>query len=152
MASDRLPELLEIEYSFNLGGHNSLKLVDGRFFFFSEADSNLSEKNEYLTLVSIPENSALKCFWEDLDHLGIWEWEENYPDIDDTLEGDIPQKIPSKGDVWQVKIIHGSMRISCKSWSSEPKSKDNFFEAVKKMVAIDIRLPFTILKERLSKD
>ena len=51
MTRDSLPEILEIEYSFNLGGHNSLKLVDGRLFFFSEADSHLSEKNEYLTCI-----------------------------------------------------------------------------------------------------
>lgn len=74
MTDEDLPELLEIEYSFSVGGHNSLKLMDGRLFFFSEADSHLTEKNEYLTLVKVPENSTLKVFWDDLDQLAIWDW------------------------------------------------------------------------------
>ncbi|MDD3754392.1 MAG: hypothetical protein PHQ17_07555 [Methanobacterium sp.] len=152
MASDSLPEILEIEYSLNSRGHNSLKFVDGRFFFFSEADSHLSEKNEYLTLVSIPENDKWKCFWDDLDRLGIWEWEENYKKIEDTSNEDINKEIPGKGDVWQLKIIHGKKRISKKIWSSEPESKDEFFKAVQKLVGVDIRLPFMILFQKLSHD
>ncbi len=150
MASDSIPELLEIEYSFNSGGHNSLKLVDGRFFFFSEADSHLSEKNEYLTLVSIPENSKWKSFWDDLDLLGIWDWGENYQNTEDTPDED--KEIPGHGDVWQVKIIHGQRKISSKSWSSLPESKEDFFKAVQRLVGVDIRLKFNILQERLSGD
>ena len=37
MTEEKFPELLEVEYSFSQGGHNSLKLVEGRLFFFSEA-------------------------------------------------------------------------------------------------------------------
>lgn len=73
---NQFPELLEVEYSFSQGGHNSLKLVDGRLFFFSEADSHLSEKNEYLTMVSIPVTEKWEHFWDDLDQCGIWDWEE----------------------------------------------------------------------------
>ncbi|HHT18950.1 MAG TPA: hypothetical protein GXZ72_05260 [Methanobacterium sp.] len=152
MTRDSLPEILEIEYSFNLGGHNSLKLVDGRLFFFSEADSHLSEKNEYLTLVSIPENRAWKCFWDDLDGLGIWEWENNYKKTEDTSDETINQEIPGKGDVWQLKIIHGKKRIHKKSWSSKLESKDDFFKAVQKLVGVDIRLPFMILSKKLSSE
>ena len=78
MVNEHLPDLLEIEYSFKEGGHNSLKFIDGRFFFFSEADSHLTEKNEYLTMVTVPETNALEGFWEDLDNLGIWSWENNF--------------------------------------------------------------------------
>lgn len=150
MTRDSLPEILEIEYSFNLGGHNSLKLVDGRFFFFSEADSQLSEKNEYLTLVFIPEKSRWKCFWDDLTQLGIWEWEENYQNTEDTP--DVDKEMPGHGDVWQVKMIHGQRKIFSKSWSSLPGSKEDFFKTVQKLVGVDIRLPFNILQERLSGD
>jgi len=152
MARESLPELLEIEYSFNSGGHNSLKLVDGRFFFFSEADSHLSEKNEYLTLVSIPENRKWECFWDDLDQLGIEEWEEDYPTIKDSPDKGESEEMPGEGDIWQVKITHGQNIISRKSWSSEVESKDDFFKAVQKLMGVDIRLPFNILQKRLSGD
>ncbi|WP_321422205.1 hypothetical protein [uncultured Methanobacterium sp.] len=72
----QLPQLLELEYSFKSGGHNSLKLVDGRLFFFSEADSHLTEKNEYLTMVSIPDEIKWKQFWDELNQCGIWDWDE----------------------------------------------------------------------------
>ncbi len=75
MVYEHFPDLFEIEYSFKEGGHNSLKFIDGRFFFFSEADSHLTEKNEYLTMVKLPESSALELFWDELDTLGIWNWE-----------------------------------------------------------------------------
>lgn len=74
--NSQLPELLELEYSFKSGGHNSLKLVDGRLFFFSEADSHLSEKNEYLTMVSIPKENKWEKFWDELNQCGIWDWDE----------------------------------------------------------------------------
>lgn len=192
MVKEYLPDLLEIEYSFKSGGHNSLKFIDWRFFFFSEADSHLTEKNEYLTIVKIPENSALERFWEDLDQLGIWDWEENYSPTDDSTTDDSPTddynqtdapsrdecehdehencnhehheeetlkeenlndnvlEIPADVDIWQVKIIHGTQTISSKSWSSAPESKDDFFNAIKKLVGIDICLPFTVLSQKIA--
>ncbi len=71
-----LPQQFEVEYSFAEGGHNTLKLMEGRLFFFSEADSNLSEKNEYLTMVSIPEEKKWEQFWDELNQCGIWNWDE----------------------------------------------------------------------------
>lgn len=179
MTSEHLPEFLEIEYSFSVGGHNSLKLMDGRLFFFSEADSHLTEKNEYLTLVTVPESSTLKVFWDDLDQLRIWDWEEIYGEIEETSHGESVHneehnhcnhdhheiinpheeitggnmvEITQDGDIWQVKIINGPQRVSCKSWSSGPESKDEFFSAVKKLVGIDICLPFADLSRKLSKE
>jgi hypothetical protein len=68
--------------------------MDGRLFFFSEADSHLSEKNEYLTMISVPENSKLEHFWDDLDRLGIWNWEKNYSEVNEnsSSEGCIPSE------------------------------------------------------------
>lgn len=160
MTNDYLPELLEIEYSFNSGGHNSLKLLDGRLFFFAEADSNLSEENEYLTMVSIPQKIKWKHFWKDLDQFKIWDWDENYQSAGDAskkqtedISGEnIPEVIPADADIWQVKIIYGKKRISSKSWSSRPESKDEFFKAVQKLVGVDICLPFMILSKKISSE
>jgi hypothetical protein len=181
MLNQNFPELLEVEYSFKLGGHNSLKFVDRRLFFFSEADSNLSEKNEYLTMVSIPEENKWKQFWDDLNHCGICDWKEchwpgeveegsscegdheedchcedddcecdsvneNIPDGDD-----IPHEnnITIEGDIWQVKIIKDTHRISCKSWCLKEKSTDEFFQALRKLAGLDITEPFVNLSKRL---
>ncbi|MBI5458178.1 hypothetical protein [Methanobacterium sp.] len=90
MIDKQFPKLLEVEYSFNLGGHNSLKFVDGRLFFFSEADSHLSEKNEYITMVSIPEENKWERFWDDLNQFGIWDWEQcHWPgEVEENSSGD----------------------------------------------------------------
>ena len=98
-----LPEVLEIEYSFqDQGGHNTLKLVEGRLFFFSEAHSRLSEKNEYLTMVSAPERDDWILFWKALNQAGVWDWEEDYrPEPGLTLEADI----------WLVKIDRGRQSV-----------------------------------------
>ncbi|MBI4814492.1 MAG: hypothetical protein HY802_09590 [Methanobacterium sp.] len=195
MIDRQFPELLEVEYSFKLGGHNSLKFVDGRLFFFSEADSHLSEKNEYLTMVSIPEENKWERFWDDLNRCGIWDWEEyHWPgevredsscevDHEENLsygvdheeedchceddkcecdssnvnipDGDIdPQEdnIPIEGDIWQVKIIKDTHRISCKSWCINEKSTDEFFKALRKLAGVDVIEPFVDLSKRLIAD
>lgn len=189
MTEEKFPELLEVEYSFSQGGHNSLKLVEGRLFFFSEADSHLSEKNEYLTMVSIPETGKWKHFWDDLDHCGIWEWEdcrlppdnggisssENHQNgeescncPDDNCDCDFPNNnvsteeeisngddISIEGDIWQVKIIHGSQSFFCKNWlleEIETKSTPEFFQALKKLSRVDVTKPFADLSKRLVSD
>lgn len=169
MLSDYFPELMEIEYSFKEGGHNSLKFIDGRFFFFSEADSNLTEKNEYLTMVTLPGKSELKDFWNDLDHLGLWNWEEKSNIIESAsstevihppgennhhhhegncCEDEIPGKVP-EGDIWQVKIVHGQKQIYIKSWFLEDVPWDEFFKVVHKLFKMNINLPYFVLKEKL---
>lgn len=180
MVNENLQALLEIEYSFGSGGHNSLKLMDGRLFFFSEADSHLTEKNQYMTMVTVPENSVLKGFWDDVDRLGVWGWENNYGvdvDVNETakvecmheeehehckhdhhngdssyedINSETRYEIPQNAEIWQVKLIHGPQRVFYKNWSSAPESKDEFFNAVKRLVGIDICLPFSILSQKLS--
>jgi len=196
MDNSQLPELLELEYSFELGGHNSLKLVDGRLFFFSEADSNLSEKNEYLTMVSIPEEKKWVQFWDELNQCGIWDWDECHwqgeaeedsceedhedeeehchctddncdcdsvinenipPEEDlskenkDSSEEDIlPDNIQIEGDIWQLKIIMDTHRISCKSWCLKEKTTDEFFQAIGKLAGVNITEPFGDLSNRLT--
>jgi len=189
-----LPQQFEVEYSFAEGGHNTLKLVDGRLFFFSEADSNLSEKNEYLTMVSIPEEIKWEQFWDKLNQCGIWDWdecqwqgeaeedsceedheeenchcEEDNCDCDsvinentppeedlskenkDSSEEDIlPDNIQIEGDIWQLKIIMDTHRISCKSWCLKEKSTDEFFQAIGKLAGVDITEPFSDLSKRLT--
>jgi hypothetical protein len=191
--NSQLPELLELEYSFKLGGHNSLKLVDGRLFFFSEADSNLSEKNEYLTMVSIPEGKKWEQLWDELNQCGIWDWDEcHWPgeseedssceedheeehchceddncDCDSVINKKIPEEDLSKenkgsieediihdniqieGDIWQLKIIRDTHRISCKSWCLKERSTNEFFQAIRKMAGVDITKPFSDLSRRL---
>jgi len=183
-AEDQWPELLEVEYSFSRGGHNSLKLVEGRLFFFSEADSHLSEKNEYLTMVSIPVTEKWNHFWDDLDQCSVWEWEEclasgDTEEIpsgndqeschchDDNCDCDSPPvnspngeyinngDIPIEGNIWQIKIIHGSRTIFCKNWCLEEikaKSTHEFFQALKKLSRVDITQPFEELSKRLVSD
>lgn len=194
--NSQLPELLELEYSFKSGGHNSLKLVDGRLFFFSEADSHLSEKNEYLTMVSIPKEKIWEKFWDELNQCGIWDWDEchwpgaaeedsssegdhkdeeekchceddncdcdsvinekSHPEEDlskenkDSSEEDILPNIPIEGDIWQLKIIMDTHRISCKSWCLKEKSTDEFFQAMRKLAGVDITEPFSDLSKRLT--
>jgi hypothetical protein len=193
--NNQLPELLELEYSFKSGGHNSLKLVDGRLFFFSEADSHLSEKNEYLTMVSIPEERKWEKFRDELNQYGIWDWDEyhwqdeaeedSYEDDhekehchceDDNCDCDpvINENIPPEEDlskknkdsseedilpdniqledIWQLKIIMESHRISCKSWCLIEKSTDEFFQAIRKLAGVDITKPFSELSRRLIED
>ena len=184
MTVKQYPELLEVEYSFRQGGHNSLKLVDGRLFFFSEADSHLSEKNQYLTLVSIPSSEKWTVFWEDLDHCGIRKWEECLISVDaeevseddhhhdasgncqdanchcDSDENNIlnREKIPPaddislEGDIWQVKIIHGSLRVFCKNWclgEVDEESIHFFFKAVKKLSGVGVTIHFDDLLKKL---
>jgi hypothetical protein len=192
--NNQLPELLELEYSFKTEGHNSLKLVDGRLFFFSEADSNLSEKNEYLTMVSIPEEKKWEKFLDELNQCGIWDWDEcqwpgeveedsceedheeehchcaddncdcdpiineNTPPEEDlskknkdSIQEDIPpENIPIEGDIWQLKIIRDTHRISCKSWCLKERSTDEFFQAMGKLAGVDITEPFGDLSKRLT--
>lgn len=184
MIDQQFPELLEVEYSFKLGGHNSLKFVDGRLFFFSEADSNLSQKNEYITMVSIPEENKWEQFWDDLNQCGIWNLEEcHWPGEveentscegdheeedchceDDNCECDSPnESIPdgkdvpqdnilTDGDIWQVKIIHSQNSIFCKSWCLKERSTDEFFQALRKLVGVDVTEPFVNLSKRLIDD
>jgi hypothetical protein len=191
--NNQLPELLELEYSFKSGGHNSLKLVDGRLFFFSEADSHLSEKNEYLTMVSIPKEKKWEQFWDELNQCGIWDWDEcHWPSAaeedssceedheeehchceddkcgcdsainekipeedlsdedDDASEEDIPKNIPIEEDIWQLKIIMDTHRISCKSWCLIEKSTDEFFQTMRKLTGVNITEPFNSLSKRLT--
>lgn len=190
-----LPQQFEVEYSFAEGGHNSLKLMDGRLFFFSEADSLLSEKNEYLTMVSIPEEKKWEQFWDELNLCGIWDWDEcHWPSEDeedssceedheeehchceddncdcdpvinenttpeedlskenkDSVKEDIlPENIQIEGDIWQLKIIMDSHRISCKSWCLKEKSTDEIFQAIGKLAGVDITEPFSDLSKRLT--
>ncbi|EKF85514.1 hypothetical protein [Methanobacterium formicicum] len=189
-----LPQQFEVEYSFAEGGHNSLKLVDGRLFFFSEADSHLSEKNEYLTMVSIPEEIKWEQFWDELNQCGIWDWDEcqwRGEAAEDSCEEDheeehcqcadvncdcdsvineniiheedlskenkgsvkediLPENIQIEGDIWQLKIIMDTHRISCKSWCLKEKSTDEFFQAIGKLAGVDITEPFSDLSKRLT--
>ena len=190
-----MPQQFEVEYSFAEGGHNTLKLMDGRLFFFSEADSHLSDKNEYLTMVSIPEEKKWEQFWDELNHCGIWDWDEcqwqgevegdsceedheeeenchceddncdcnsvineNTPpeedlskENNDSIQEDIPpENIQIEGDIWQLKIMRDSHRISCKSWCLKEKSTDEFFQAIGKLAGVDITEPFSDLSKRLT--
>ena len=136
-----LPEVLEIEYSFqDQGGHNTLKLVEGRLFFFSEAHSRLSEKNEYLTMVSAPERDDWILFWKALNHAGVWDWDEDYrPEPGLTLEADI----------WLVKIDRGGQSVRTRSWFVEPTTRNDFFMALKHLAGVDVTLPFQYLSQTL---
>ncbi len=195
-----LPQQFEVEYSFAEGGHNTLKLMDGRLFFFSEADSLLSEKNEYLTMVSIPEEKKWEQLWDELNQCGIWDWDEchwpgegekdssyeedheeehchceddncdcdsvinenipedeNIPEEDlskenkGSIEEDIlPDNIQIEGDIWQLKIIMDTHRISCKSWCLKEKSTDEFFQAIGKLAGVNITESFSDLSKRLT--
>jgi len=136
-----LPEVLEIEYSFPKdGGHNTLKLVEGRLFFFSEAHSRLSEKNEYLTMVSAPERDDWILFWKALNQAGVWDWEEDYrPEPGLTLEA----------DTWLVKIHRGEQTMQTRSWFVEPLTHNEFFLALKHLAGVDITLPYQYLSRKL---
>ena len=136
-----VPELLEVEYSFKDRGHNSLKFVDGRLFFFSEAHSQLSEKNEYLTKVSVPERDDWILFWKTLNQTGVWAWEDDYrPEPGVTMDC----------DVWDVKIKRENKFIQTRAWCVEPENKNEFFTALKNLAKIDVTLPFVYLSQKIS--
>jgi hypothetical protein len=142
MTNELCPDMLEIEYTFFMpGGHNTLKFMDGRLFFFSEADSNLSEKNEYLTRVSIPKKEDWECFWKNMSQIDIWEWEENYRPGEGSSE---------EGDIWQVKIKRGERIMETKCWCWGPENMDEFFRAVKELAGVDLTQPFDVLSKKLS--
>lgn len=136
------PQQFEIEYTFASGGHNTLKFVDGRLFFFSEADSKLSGKNEYLTKVSIPSNSEWEYFWENMDKIGIWQWGTDYQPEQDISSREV--------DIWQVKIIHGPQSVDSKGWYLGPESMDEFLIAVKNLFGVYINQSYHILSEKLA--
>lgn len=135
------PQQFEVEYTFASGGHNTLKFMEGRLFFFSEADSHLSGKNEYLTKVCMPKNSEWDQFWENMDKIGIWAWETHYQP---------EENISSEVDIWQVKIKHGSQSVNSRGWYLGPESMDDFFIAVHELFRVHINHPYPILSLKLA--
>lgn len=135
------PLQFEVEYTFASGGHNTLKFTDGKLFFFSEADSHLSEKNEYITKVSIPKKDQWEDFWENMNKIGVWEWGTDYFPEEDS---------PDNVDIWQVKIKHGMKFIDSKGWQVGPQSMDEFLIAVCNLSGLYINQPYHILSDKLA--
>jgi len=77
--------------------------------------------------------------------------EDLYKENKDSIEEDIlPDNIQIEEDIWQLKIIMDTHRISCKSWCLKEKSTDEFFQAIGKLAGVDITEPFSDLSKRLT--
>lgn len=99
------PEELEISYSHQLTGSESIKLLSN--------SSLLIKRNAHAELVDI--NSINKenwiRFWEKVEELGIWDLEENYQSCN--LEADFH---------WKISITHDGKTISSYGMNIEPKT------------------------------
>ena len=100
-----LPEELEISYSHQLTGSESIKLMNNASF--------LIKHNTHAELVDVGtiREENWRRFWEKVEELGIWDLEENYQSCN--LEADFH---------WRINMAYGGRFIHSYGMNIEPKT------------------------------
>ncbi len=126
------PKKFIVEYVFfgRSNASNTLEFTDNKLVLCIEYgvfDTKICEKE------IIPSKEEWIQFWKDVDEIGIWNWKKEYT-FDST-------EIDADGDISKISIVLGDKNLDTFCWCNAPKGLGEFFDALKRLIKMDIRNP-----------
>lgn len=125
------PEAFKIEHIFFVGGCNQIELNDDKFLVFY-SDSGFPDHILCKKKIRPKEKEWIE-FWNKIDEIDVWNWNEDYNCEDTGLKVD--------GDIFNIIISLEDKNIATKCRCNAPEGLDEFFIALKKLIRLDIHDP-----------
>ena len=79
------------------------------------------------TLTHIPSDNRWQLFFQTLDGINVWKWKKRYADYE-----------VEDGGSWSLKITKNSKKLECSGTVYYPSNFDDFLEALKELMGMDI--------------
>ena len=126
------PKKFIVDYVFfgRSNASNTLELIDNKLVLCIEYgvfDTKICKKE------IIPSKKEWIQFWSEMDKIGIWNWKKEYT-FDST-------EILADEDISKIKIDLEDKNLDTFCWCNAPEGLGEFFDALKKLIKIDIRNP-----------
>jgi hypothetical protein len=126
------PKKFIVDYVFfgRSNASNTLELIDNKLVLCIEYgvfDTKICKKE------IIPNKKEWIQFWSEMDKIGIWNWKKEYT-FDST-------EILADEDISKIKIDLEDKNLDTFCWCNAPEGLGEFFDALKKLIKIDIRNP-----------
>ncbi len=131
-----MPEIFPKKFIVNyvFFGHsnasNTLELIDNKLELSIEYgvfDTKICKQE------IIPSKKEWIQFWGEMDKIGIWNWKKEY-----TFDS---KEINADGDIIKIKIDLEDKNLDTFCWCNAPEGLAEFFDALKRLIIIDIRNP-----------
>ena len=126
------PKKFIVDYVFfgRSNASNTLELIDNKLVMSIEYgvfDIKICKKE------IIPSNKEWIQFWSEMDKIGIWNWKKEY--TFDSIE------IDADGDISKIRIVLEDKNLDTFCWCNAPEGLGEFFDAIKRLIKMDIRNP-----------
>lgn len=126
------PKKFKVEYVFfgRSNASNTLEFTDNKLVLcivYGVFDTKICEKE------IIPSKEEWIQFWNDVDEIGIWDWKKEY-----TFDS---KEIDADGDISKIIIDIEDKKLDTFCWCNAPEELGKFFEALERLIKIDIRNP-----------
>ena len=127
--------IFELEYYsepgelFGLGDDIELIIKDNKVVFNKGNSFSVKyhDGDWDTTLTHIPSDYGWQQFFQTLDDINVWRWKKNYTNNE-----------VFDGGSWSLKITKNSKKLACHGDVDYPSNFDDFLEALKELIGMDI--------------